>query len=226
MTTENTFKGFSQETLTFLKTVREKNSKDWFENNRSRYDQVLLTPLKNLVTDLTPFIQQIDADIEVRPAINKTISKIFRDTRFSKDKSLFKQSMWIVFKRPRKDWKGRPGYFFEIFPDWYRYGMGFYDAPPDMMARFRETIDEKSSSFEQVISFFNDNCPFVLEGDLYKRTIPNDHDQSIQTWYQRKNFYLVANREIDGLLFESKLVNVLIEEFELLIPLYNFLLGL
>ena len=95
-----------------------------------------------------------------------------------------------------------------------------------MMTRFRETIDEKPASFEQAISFFNDSCPYVLEGDLYKRPIPNDHDPFIQTWYQRKNFYLVANREIDGLLFEPKLVNVLIEEFELLIPLYHFLLGL
>lgn len=220
------FCGFNPETFRFLKEVREKNNKDWFEENRQLYESVLLDPLKLLVEALTPFMLSVDADLEVWPGINKTISKIFRDTRFSKDKSLFKESMWIVFKRPRSDWKGRPGFFFELFHDWYRYGMGFYDAPPEMMNRFREAIDEHSNSFKKAISFYKESNPFVLEGDLYKRTIPNDHEERVQTWYQRKNFYLVANRPIEEALFSSELPQKLTTDFDLLRGLYKFLLTL
>mgnify|MGYP001567660317 CR=1 FL=1 len=56
-----------------------------------------------------------------------------KDTRFSKDKSPFKCTMWITFKRPNKEWKGAPAYFFEIPTESYRYGMGFYSAGKETM---------------------------------------------------------------------------------------------
>ncbi len=85
----------------------------------------------------------IDPSFGIRPAVDKTISRIYRDTRFSKDKSLFKSTMWLTFKRPRKDWKDAPAYFLEISPDSYRYGMGYYSVSSDTMYKFREMIDKK-----------------------------------------------------------------------------------
>ena len=109
------FSGFSKESLDILKQVKINNSKIWFEKHHSEYEKYLLTPFRELVSDLTPMILSVDPDIEVRPAINKTISRIFRDTRFSKDKSLFRDTMWLVFKRPGSDWKiSIPGFYFEI----------------------------------------------------------------------------------------------------------------
>ena len=114
------FKGFSLQTLDFLQTNKVKNNKSWFEENKHIYKQFLLEPLQNLVTDLSEVMLSIDPVFETKPAINKTISKIYRDTRFSKDKSLFKKVMWIVFKQPTKEWKDAPCYFFEISPNGYR----------------------------------------------------------------------------------------------------------
>jgi hypothetical protein len=54
------------------------------------------------------FMLSIDPYFDVHPAINRTISKIYRDTRFSNDKSPFKTTMWITFKRPEKNWKDAP----------------------------------------------------------------------------------------------------------------------
>ena len=78
--------------------------------------------------------------------------------------------MWITFKRSAKDWaRYVPGYFLEINPTWYRYGLGFYDAAPDLMARFRQQIDEDPKSFLKAVAWFAKQDIFTLEGETYKR---------------------------------------------------------
>ena len=78
--------------------------------------------------------------------------------------------MWIVFKRSNKDWaRYIPAYFLEIDPKSYRYGLGFYDAPPDLMTRFRLRIDEDPESFLKAVGWFAKQKVFTLEGERYKR---------------------------------------------------------
>ena len=166
----------------------------------------------------------IDMRFEITPAVNKTISRIYRDTRFSKDKSPFRSTVWITFKNRKKDWTTRVcGYFFELSIDSYRYGMGFYDAAPAIMNKFRQLIDENPKEFLKAISFFDKQKTFILEGEKYKRIIDKNKPEKIQYWYQRKNMYLVCNRKIDDTLFSSKLVDDLKYGFGLISPFYNFL---
>ena len=100
-----------------------------------------------LVEQLTPEMLKIDKKFETRPAIGKTISRIHRDTRFLKDKSLYRSCLWLTFKRPSRDWKEAPAYFFEISPDTYRYGPGYYCTPKHTMDIFREEILNKPEAF-------------------------------------------------------------------------------
>ncbi|NOY89237.1 MAG: DUF2461 domain-containing protein [FCB group bacterium] len=218
------FKGFSRDYITFFKKLRKKNDKQWFKSHKQDYENLLLIPLKNLVIDVGNFMLSIDSEFEIRPMINRTISKIYRDTRFSRDKSLFKTSLWITFKRPQKNWKDAPAYFFEISPYSYRFGMGFYKATPKTMEKFRELIDKKPKEFQKAISFYRKQNIFVLEGEKYKRIFDKTKPAEIQNWYQRKNFYLVCNRKIDSALFSKKLADDLISGFNSLANFYHFLL--
>ena len=101
--------------------------------------------------------------------------------------------------------------------------MGFYDAAPAIMSKFREQIDENPKEFLKAISFFDKQKAFVLEGEKYKRIIDKNKPEKIQHWYQRKNMYLVCNRKIDDTLFSSKLVDDLKYGFGLIAPFYTFL---
>ena len=217
------FEGFYSETLAFLKDLASNNNKPWFDAHRYRYERFVLNPLRALVVELTEFILTIDPDIETAPAVNKTISRIYRDTRFSKDKTPFRSNMWIVFKRPRSDWKDGPGYFFELFPDWYRYGMGFYSATPATMARFREMIDDNPDEFLKVTAFYEESGHFELNGEKYKRLIDSSHPPKIHAWVQMKNFYIAHNSKIDDRLFSPSLVDELISHFIKLVPLYHYI---
>ncbi len=217
------FHGFSPETFKFLKSLGRNNSKAWFEKHRDVYNIHVMKPLRQLVMELGDFMLTIDAGFEIQPAVNKTISRIFRDTRFSKDKSLFRTNMWIVFKNPDPNWKSKPGYFFEIYHDRYRYGMGFYSPTPGTMAKLRAKIDAESPDVMHVMKLVRDQHVFELAGDTYKRIFDPGKPAEIMNWYQRKDLYLVCNRSVDDLLFSNDLVNVLINDFQSIAPAYHLL---
>lgn len=217
------FTGFSPETLTFLTNLAHNNNKSWFDAHKPEYQQHLLEPLQGLVTALRECMLKIDPFFDVSPAVNRTISRIYRDTRFAKDKSPYKTTMWITFKRPNKNWQDAPAYFFEIGPDAYRYGMGFYSASKTTMDTFRATIDDRPQVFLQAIAFYTQQTGLVVEGDLYKKRVPSAHPPEIQEWYQRKNLYVVCNREPDALLFSEELSAELSAAFQRVAPLYHYL---
>ncbi|MBI2411254.1 MAG: DUF2461 domain-containing protein [Candidatus Kerfeldbacteria bacterium] len=219
---QKTFQRFSEQTIQFLGDLQSHNNKTWFEAHREDYQQFVLEPLQALVQDLSNDMLMIDSYFEVTPAVNRTISRIHRDTRFSKDKSPYKTAMWITFKRPTKEWKDAPAYFFELSPESYRYGMGFYSASPDTMARLRELMEKKTKEFIKAIQFYPKQNIFTLEGEQYKKVLNPNLPAEIQSWYQRKNIYLVRNTTIDQTLFSKQLVTELAKHFQLLAPLYQF----
>lgn len=217
------FNGFPRDTIKFLEELRSNNNKPWFEAHKGEYERFVLGPLQNLVMEIAPVMLTIDPDFETRPRVDKAISRIYRDTRFSHDKSPFKSCMWITFKRPINDWKDSPAYFLEISPDSYRYGMGFYSASKETMARLRKSIDEEPKEFLKAVSFYSKQHDFVVEGEKYKRILNNGISEEMQEWYQRKNLYLVCNREIDKRFFSKELVDDLISNFKLLTQFYHYL---
>jgi uncharacterized protein (TIGR02453 family) len=221
---EKVFSGYCPDTLKFLKSLEKNNNKQWFDKHKEEYKQFILEPTRILVNDLSDFMLKIDPRFEVTPAVNKTISRIYRDTRFSNDKSPYRSNFWIVFKRQKKEWSTQGcAYFFEVFKNWYHYGMGFYDAVPAIMSKFREQIDENPKEFLQAVSFYPKQKYFTLKGDEYKRIIDSSKLKEIQIWYQKKSMYLVCERKIDKALFSTKLSNDLKNGFKMIAPLYQYL---
>ncbi len=90
---------FSAETFRFLKDLSSPRDKAWFEENRGRYEENLLSPLRQAVTDIGPSLREVIKDCEIRPAVNKTITRINRDMRFSKGQSPYKDNMLALFYR-------------------------------------------------------------------------------------------------------------------------------
>ena len=217
------FNGFSSETSDFLRKLKQNNKKVWFEAHRQDYQKYVLEPLRYLIIDLGESMLKIDPYFDITPAINRTISRIHRDTRFSRDKSPYKSTLWITFKRPGKEWKDAPGYFFEMSADSYRYGMGFYSASPETMLRFREMIDTKPTEFREITEFYSKQSIFVIEGEKYKRILDETKPVEVQTWYRRKNFYLVCNRDVDSHYFTRELIYELVSGFDLIAPFYHYL---
>ncbi|MGC6231935.1 MULTISPECIES: DUF2461 domain-containing protein [Hafnia] len=219
---ETTFSGFTQQGLNFLQQVRVENSKEWFEENRSVYNQHVLTPFRALVDELATPMLKIDPQFETRPAIGKTLSRIHRDTRFSHDKSRYRSQMWLTFKRHSKEWTDAPVFFFEISPDTLRYGLGYYSASKGTMDRFRHLALRQPEEFAAATACCKK--PFELVGDMYKRPLVKEQDPAIANWYNRKTFaVMVTDHQVEQ-LFSSALPEMLAKRFTQLAPLYQFLM--
>ena len=216
------FEGFEPDAFRFLTDLNLNNNKEWFETRRDQYESLILIPLRKLVMDLSPLMNDIDPDIELRPVVNKTISRIYRDTRFSKDKRIFRNHMWVTFKHQIKDWHDTPSWWVEIMPKGYTYGMGFYHASPATMQNFRNKIQVNLSEFKQVTSFYPGTPPFELEGSKYKRPIKNDLPENIQTWYQRRNMYLICKRPVEDVIFSHELIDLITKRYLKIEPLYHY----
>jgi len=218
---KNTFSGFTHDTLHFLNELNLNNNKTWFEQNRDRYKSSVVSPFINLGEVLIETMSKIDPEIELRP--EKIISRIYRDVRFSKDKSPYRSNVWISYKRPLKDWTEAPTFFFELMPDSYRYGMGFYSASKSTMDIFRTEISRRSDEFMKIAAAIAKDKIFSVEGEEYKRRIENKLPEKLQEWYQKKNLYLMTTRDIGIELFNGDIAAILASGFKTLDKLYRFL---
>ena len=216
------FTGFTQETFSFFSDLKENNYKPWFEEHRAVYEQEVLQPLKALVHAMTPAMYSIDSQFDFRP--HKIISRIYRDIRFSKDKSPYKTNMWITFQRMVPNWERFPGYYMEISAEGYQYGMGLYMANKQTMDDYRAKIEYEQEHFRQIAEDIIVKGDFTIGGDDYKRPINNHLPDFFQTWIQRKSIYLYKICPIGIELLDEGFVQHLFQEFTLLQPFYNFLL--
>jgi uncharacterized protein (TIGR02453 family) len=220
-TSRGTYTGFTPEGLAFFRALAANNSRPWFEAHRREYEEHLLQPMKALAAELAGFMLAIDQDLVTLPA--RAVSRIHRDTRFSRDKSPYKTTMWLTFKRPLVEWRDAPSWFFEITADSYRYGMGFYGASKETMDRLREEIERKPARFRQAVAFLGQQDTFVPEGEEYRRALRPDLPADLQEWHRKKNLYLVCNRGPGEALFTRGLVDDLRKGFTLLAPFYDYL---
>jgi uncharacterized protein (TIGR02453 family) len=217
-------KKFSENTIIYLNNLNQNNNKVWFEDHRTDYENYLLNPFKELVEELKPYMLEIDSLLDFR--FNKCISRIYRDVRFSKDKSPYRSNMWVSFKRESKDWKLEPCYYFELFPNGYRFGMGYYNMPKEILEKIRKLIEEEDEEFIKIYSLIENQHTFSLEGESYKRNLSNNIDEKYRAWYQKKEIYFVCNKGLNDTILGGDLSKELVESFKLLQPAYEFLLSL
>ena len=218
------FNGFSENTIEYLYHLMGNNNRTWFQENKADYEKHLLNIFKDLVENLSPYMLELDPFLDLN--FKKCISRINRDIRFSKDKTPYRTNMWISFKREYKDWKQEPTFYFELFPNGYRYGMGFYDIPKETLDKIRKMIDNDDEDFNKIHAIYKNQKVFTLEGNSYKRALNPDVSEELKEWYQKKEIYFVCNKGLKDNLFSKELANELVDGFRLLAPIYNFFLSL
>lgn len=217
---------FSKETLDFLLENRVRNDKTWFKEHDAEYRKYVLIPLQQLVVALAPEMQGIDAALICEPKIGRSVSRIYRDTRFSLDKSIFRDVMWCVFMREKQLYGGLPGFFFELSPRLFRYGCGYYQASSESMQAYRKLVLTGDVRFKEAKDAYEKQDRFVLSGDMFKRSRHKDAPDELKPWLDRKNIdFLRESHDFQGELFSSDLPDMLARDFKLLKPVYELMMA-
>ena len=128
------FEGFTAETIDFLWELRMNNSREWMEENRDRYKRVLKEPFDSLAAALVA-----ESTAFGGREMKCSVSRINRDIRFSKDKSPYRASRWVVLYDAALQgtaWKERPSFYFELNPEGYEHGLGMWCSPSAFLAAY------------------------------------------------------------------------------------------
>jgi len=213
---------FSPETLDFLFINHMNNSRSWFREHKDEYKKYVLEPLAELVERLTPTMLEIDGALICAPRVGGSISRIYRDLRFSKDKSLYRANMWILFIRDKRLYNGLPAYYFDVSPDGLSYGCGYYTTSNDSLAAMRKLILNGDRSFKRALAAYEKQDVFTLEGTLYKRSRFPQAGERERSWLDRRDIGLIRNSGDFELLFSDGLWKVLAEDFKKIVPVYEF----
>lgn len=130
---EGLFRGFSRDTINFFKELRENNSKDWFEAHRSAFENEVMEPAKQFVLEMGGLLQQVRPEIYFEPKTDKSIFRLHRDVRFSKNKLPYKTHLAFLFWEGSKKKMENPAFYFHIEPEKIIIAAGMYHFSPDAL---------------------------------------------------------------------------------------------
>ena len=214
---------FSNDSINFLFENRVMDSRVWFAEHREDYDRLALEPLRELVTALTPTMLSIDPLFICEPKVDRSISRIYRDTRFSHDKSIFRDIMWCVFIRDKKLYNGLPGFWFEFSPKGFRYGCGYYQASSEVMEVMRNMILADDKTYKAALKAYKKQAVFQLADTKFKRSRYPGQPEEKREWLDQRSLDFLAESDDFDLLFSDAFAEKLASDFKLLIPMYDFM---
>ena len=214
---------FSQKTIDFLVENKIHDSREWYQEHKDLYREFLLEPFTELVARLSPAMLKIDPQFITEPRVDRTLSRIYRDTRFSKDKSLYRDNMWMVFMREKKLYEGLPAFYFDFSPQGFSYGMGYYQASVASMDAIRQMALDNAAPFKKADKVFRKQDIFRMEGEAYKRSKYPDQPPEKREWLDKKNISFNCHSTDVDLLFSDSLADALMDGYMLLAPIYDFL---
>lgn len=220
------FTGFTDETMQFFLDLRFHNSQTYFHENHDRYVAVVQKPFYDFIDALAPTMLEIDPRMEVRP--HKCLSRIHRDTRFSKDKSPYRDHLWLCFRRAGESRDGSVNFFFEAGPSTVGWGFGTWGENREMNDRIRREIVAQPHRFTGILDdMAMDEHHLGMHLDTFKRMeIPATVPLRLRPLYAMKEVY-IGREEIDRRwLFTPGLVNIVAKDFIRLAPMYKMMRGI
>ena len=212
----------TQGTIEFLVENRMRDDKQWFDEHKDVYAERVVEPFVALAQQLEPEIKKIDPFLKMPVKVGGCISRIRRDTRFTKDKTLYRDVMWISILRQ----KGMmlPEFYFVLTPDEYFWGCGYYAMERGSMDCMREMILAGNENFQRAQAVLEDGHGFVLDGEKYKRPHHKDAPEALQPWLDSKALCLTKHSRDWAQLYSADLWKLLAEDFLQLAPMYRFLM--
>lgn len=223
------FQGFPKEAVRFLSDLERNNDREWFEAHRSDFETHLMDPARGFVLAMGEQLREISPGVVADPRTDKSIFRIHRDTRFSKDKSPYKTHLGIFLwegKRPKMEC---PGFYFHLEPRELMLGVGLYMFPKTMIEAYRRAVVHPvygKALAEAVESVLSDN-DFTLGGKHYKR-VPAGFDADHPNAELLLHNGLHAGCSVSPLpseLFGAGILDYCLKRFEHLLPLHRWLVG-
>jgi len=219
------FQGFPKELFLFFEALKQNNSKDWFSENKPQYEQFVVAPMLDFIEQIGPRLNGISPYFEAIPKKSGgSMFRIYRDVRFAKDKTPYKEHAACQFRHEAGKDAHAPGFYVHLSPESIRVGGGIWLPPSDKLLMIRQRIVDKPQKWSTVIEDndikqyfggvageglirpprgFKDNAPHLID-------------------LKRKSFFLMRDFPVAAACHESFIDDVA-ETFAAATPLMAFL---
>ena len=228
----STFAGFPKSALTFLRQLKRNNRREWFVEHKDDYEEVILDPMRQLVEELDVRFAAFAPEIVGDP--KRSIFRIYRDVRFSKDKSPYKThaASWFRHRNAAhgvgsETHGAGAGYYFHLEPGESMVAGGIWMPPRPSLNRLRETLAEDPARFEATVSgrpfrrVFNKLSEEAMLSRLPRGYLPG---HPAEKWLRYQSFTVSAPLT-DDVVTSRKLADRVQRHYELMLPMVRWLNG-
>ena len=190
---------FTRETFQFFKDLGRHNHKEWMEANRDRYQATLIQPFRRLLEELAPAVLELDSRFDTSGRTGANFSRINRDIRFAKDKTLYKTHMYLKFSVPPPVKRETGQLYVGLTTDTVTAGFRIYSggkrrestialiAEPRVMADSRWVAKQKTRLGRRYESYWYK----TVKGEWTKHSgwpVSADDWKKLQAWIVRRKF--------------------------------------
>ena len=178
----------------FFRELKRNNNRDWFQKNKARYEDVVRNPLLELVSDFAPRLHKLSSHLVADPRPNGgSLFRIYRDVRFSKDKTPYKTAAGVRFPHEERKNVHAPGYYLHLEPGSVFAGAGIWHPEPATLTRVRDNIVADPKGYKRSISAKAFTAQCELGGESLKRPPKGyDPDHPLIDELKRKDFIAYA----------------------------------
>ena len=223
---------FTSATLAFFRGLARHNAKPWFEAHRADYEQEVVVPMRALIEEMDVRLARFAPEITGHP--KRSMFRIYRDVRFSKDKSPYKTNAGCWFWHRDADPRvgdsaegGGAGFYFHLQPGSSFTGAGIWMPPRPLLGKLRDAIADDPRGFERAVK----NPSFVrrfggLDDEHTLKRMPRGFAEThpAARWLKFQSF--ISGRDLsDKKVTSPRLAAVLQEDFSKLLPLVRWLNG-
>ena len=219
-------KDFPNNTLSFLKKLSKNNNREWFEENREMFNSNFLEPAVQFVAEMGERLVTVRPSIIAIPKTDKSIFRIHRDVRFSKEKQPYKTNIGLYFWEGKRKKMECSGFYFHLDNKNFGAGAGIYTFSKEMLSDYRNLVSDPANGKElnSIIKKILKDENFSLGGKNYKR-VPKGFDpeypysdlllhDGLYLWFEGKNYKTLSN---------GKAVKTIFDAFKKMMPLHNWL---
>lgn len=212
---------FTSDVMTFFAELRDNNDKAWFEANKKRYEASVKRPMEEFAAEMIGRMQALDPTIDTTP--RQAVFRIYRDTRFSKDKTPYKTNAGLAISRGGKRDPSTPGLYFHVDADEVAVASGVYAPDPTQVLALRRAIAANLDGFARLIADEGFVAHFGEVRGEKNKVLPPEFKElaKVQPLIANKQFYYWSSLDSSALLRDD-LPDLVMEYLAAAEPLNDF----
>ena len=205
------FEGFPEQTLEFLSELKKNNRREWFQKHKKRYETAFLVPALEFIEAMRQPLKKVSPFLEAIPRkTGGSMMRIYRDTRFSKDKTPYKTNLGIQFRHEAGCNVHAPGCYLHIEPGNIFAGVGIWRPEKEILRMIRERISEQPQQWKKVCHQKRFRELYDLSGEsLVRPPAGFDKNDPMIEEIKRKDFIAICPlqpRQIESPAFIQEII--------------------